>query len=368
MKVSQAIEQLYSRLPFLTDKFSQKVNISSIVFSGMEAAVTTSTSHGLEILDFFTITGLYAPISISSITRVGEILTVVTDSPHDLTNDFQKNVILSGSIESEFNGVFALRSVIDSLNFTLDTVDSGSVSATGSPILEQKTGNLYNQIVGYKQVSEATTANSFTFALETPLSATIIGLGVVAVGYRITGAVSFESALDMYTKNSDNEYWAFVVSNSNVASKDRKNNSDSIYSYNGNTGYKQEINQTFSVYVFATVSDEIDAYNIKDDMQDVSVYLVNSLCGAKFDNGFAVGNYYSNVFDTHLTQFYNKAIYAHSFIFQTTTQIVNEDIFNPSVDVAFRTINLSMDVVVRSMEIKPDTDKMTVLDIKLGEE
>jgi len=360
MKVSEAIEKLYAILPFLTDKFSQKVSITNITFSGTTATVTTETSHGLGVNDTCTVLDLYAPLDIISINRTSNQLTVITSGNHDITSGFQESVALNGSNEPEFNGTFSIISVDSNTQLTLSTVDSGATVATGSPILEQTTGSSYNGVIGYKTVVSVPDLNSFTYTTQSALSGSISSLGNVAVGFRITGAVSFESALDMYTANSDNEYWAFVVSGSAVASKDRGNNSDAIYVYNTNTGFRQELSQSFSVFVFATASDEIDAYLIKDTMQDVGVSLVKSLVGSKIDDGFTVGDYYATVYDTHLTQFYNKGIYTHNFIFQTTTQINDSDIFTPSNDVAFNSANIEMNVIVEDLQLKPDTQSMTV--------
>ncbi|MCH9735867.1 MAG: hypothetical protein K0U78_15165 [Actinomycetia bacterium] len=358
MKVSQAIEQLYSTLPFLTDKFSSKVGISSVSFSGTEATVVTDSSHELEVGDTCTMLGLYSPLEIASIARSGDRLSVVTSSNHDLTQGYQSNIILSGSNEPEFNGSFPVVSVDSSNRITLSTVDSGPTSATGLPIIEQTTGFSYESVVGYKTVTSVPDLNSFTYEMESELNDTIVNTGSVAVGYRITGAVSFENAHEMYTSNDDGEYWAFVVSGSNTASKDRKNNSDAVYVYNTNTSYRQELNQTFSVFVFATASNNENAYPIKDDMQDIFSALCKSLVGVKFDNGFEAGDYYGNVFDTHLMQFYNSGIYAHNFMFQTTTQMTEDDIYVPSSDVAFNTANISMNVILADMELKPDTESL----------
>lgn len=359
MKASQAIEQLYATLPFLTNEFSEKVTITDITFSGTTATVTTESSHGLEVEDTCTILDLYAPLDITSITRVADKLTVVTSSNHDITEGFQESVTLSGSNESEFNGTFGVIGVDSSAEIILSTVDSGATVATGSPILEQKTGFSYNGVVGYKTVTSVANLNTFTYTMQSSLSGSISGSGSVAVGFRITGAVSFESALDMYTANPDDKYWAFVVSGSNTASKDRGNNSDAIYVYNANTGFRQELNQSFSVFVFATASSEVDAYPIKDTMQEIGVSLTKSLVGAKLDNGYGVQDYYGTVFDTHLTHFYNKGMYAHNFIFQTTTQVVNDDIFAESNDVAFNSADIEMNVILADMELKPDTESLT---------
>lgn len=355
MKVSQAIEQLYRKLPFLTDKFSDAIDITEIVFSGLTATITTGSAHGLEEGDTCTVLGIYAPLDILSIERTADKLLVTTVSNHDLTKGYQLSVAIAGSTESEFNGTFSILDVVDGTSFLLQTTDAGATVATGSPFLQQETGANYNQITGYKTVVEAPNANSLTFALTNALNATIQGLGRLAVGYRITGATTFESALAMYTNQNDGEYWAFVVSGPSVASKDRQNNSDAVYTFNQNTAFRQEINQNFSVYVFANSSDYTDAYPIKDDMQDISTFLIGSLVGAKFDNGLRSGSYYANVFDNHLTQFYNGAIYAHNFIFQTTTQMTNDDIFVQESDVALRDIDFDMSSIVKSFEIKPNT-------------
>lgn len=359
MKVSQAIEQLYMKLPFLTDKFTRDVGIVQVEFDEFVVSIKTDTAHGLEVGDTCTILGLYAPLLIDTMTRTNDKILVVTNSAHDLTQGFQTQVTIDGAEEEEFNGIFKLLQVIDKTNFIIETIDSGPTVATGAPILEQTTGSTYGQIVGYRTVTAVSDENTFSFIIQTSITATIESLGSVAIGFRITGAVDFNSALASYTDQPDGEYWAFVVSNANIASKDRKNNSDAILTYNGNTGYRQELNQTFTVFVFATASSHADAYPIKDDMQDMAVALINTLVGAKFDNGLEAENYYGNVFDTHLTQFYDKGIYAHSFIFQTTTQIGNADIFVRNDDVAFREIDLTMNVIVGDLQIKPDTQTLT---------
>ncbi len=62
--------------------------------------------------------------------------------------------------------------------------------------------------------------------------------------------------------------------------------------------------------------------------------------------------------------FYNKGVYAHNFIFETTTQITDGDIYKPTGDVAFREIDLTMNVIVGDMEMDP-TDPMTITNIAL---
>ena len=126
MKVSQAIEQLYKKLPFLTDKFSQSVAITNIDFSGLVATVTTSSAHGLEKDDTCTILGLYSPLSITSIERTADKLLVTTSSNHDLTGGFQATATISGATESEFNGTFSILQVVDGTSFILQTTASGS--------------------------------------------------------------------------------------------------------------------------------------------------------------------------------------------------------------------------------------------------
>lgn len=359
MKVQDVIVQLYKTLPFYNSKFTQSVNITDLTISSGVATVTTDIDHNLDPNDTCTIFGLHFPNSIVDITRNLDefIATVEVSGSHDLTKDFQEKVVLRDTGEAEFDGEFELVDVIDSNKFIIKTLNDTALSAS-TGFLEEITGYNYNLINGYKSVISVPTTNSFTYSVGSLDGINITSIGEVFTGFRITGAVDFESAYDMYTQQADGEYWAFVVSDANTASKDRKTNSDAIYTNSSGSGYKQEINQNFFIYVFATTSNHMDAFLIKDEMQDIFVDLTKSIVGFKLNNGLITKDYFLTVFDSHVTQFYNKAIYAHSFSFQTTTNITDCDIFATSNDVALRRITFQEGVVFSDMEIKPDTQTL----------
>lgn len=75
--------------------------------------------------------------AISSITRSGSIVTVTFASAHGLSaNDV---IIISGCVETQYNGVKTLRNAPSSTTVTFTVIGTPSSPATGSPVAQDKT-------------------------------------------------------------------------------------------------------------------------------------------------------------------------------------------------------------------------------------
>jgi hypothetical protein len=353
--------QLNKTLPIYSNRFSNSIALNSITSSGTIATVTTSAPHNLQTGNVVAISGATHPTVINSMNRNNTIITVVTDTDHDLTENFQDTVNISGATESEFNGDFKLLKVPNRRTFTLETSDSGATVATGSPILNEETGFGYN---GLKVITEIDSTN-FSYELEKSLgSPANISNSNLANGFRITGANDLQSCVDLYTNKSYTDSWAFVVLGTTVASKNKRVETDAIYVSTGNTRFQQELIQNFTVFVMSTVSNQVTSRPIRDEMEDVATALYKSLVGVKFPNYLSSKNYFKTVFDNHEMVDYKKSLYAHAFNFQTCSTLVDTDINNENLNVAFRDIDLiqsqseNEDVIKLTANIDLDEDEL----------
>lgn len=342
MKASDIIIQLQSILPAITNLFSEQIPILSIVPAGITATATTTAAHGLSVGEAVNISGTLAPVVISSITRAAGVATAITLTAHDITEgDLTKTVTLSGSSESEFNGTFPFLSANNRKEFQFTVPDAGPVTGSGSPILEDPPSAFgFN---GLKIVTSILSATIFEYTLPLALTVPAVGAGVVHNKVRVTGAVSIDRALDMYTKQiTGDALWAFVVLGDTVASKDRNSRNDSITSASPGSDRRQQIFQTFSVFVVKPSTSELSAREARDTMEDVMPLLFKALLFFKGQTGLSAESGLGITFVSHGFEQYNTAVYVHEFQFQLLADITQNDTVDPDFNVAFRDISLAM--------------------------
>lgn len=344
MKSQDVLKQLYATLPALTDKFSGDVGILSVSANGSNVVtVETSAPHALQNGSYVNIRDVFYPTPVESASRLLDKLFITTLEDHDFTLKYQGSAELLGSNEPEFVGEFSVLDVPNRRQIICEIEDSGAVDATGSVVLIEKTGFKKNQLNGFKHITLIDETH-FSFVIDAALTFSYSG-GVVTTGYRMATAIDLESIIKMYTAEQLDDFWLFVVVGDVVASKDRRNNSDAVYVSNNPAGYRQESVHNLSIYVLATTSTSLSAGSVRDDMEDIAKALMKSVCGFKVDNGTSSRDYYSMVFESHRTAFYNDAIYAHVFNYQSVGQITEQDIFANDNSVAFRDVFLEMMIV-----------------------
>lgn len=340
MKSQEIIVQLQSVLPQITTLFNNSLVITSITSSGLVATVTTENPHNLKNGKAVAISGSSSPVVIASIDRVGTIVTVVTSTNHDITEGFNPTITISGANEAEFNGEFDLKTASNRKTFTFEVTDSGPVSGTGTMILEDPPEPVgFNGLFVVVSVPSSVT---FTYALPIALSEVAIGTILLHSSIRVTGAVGIERAVQMYTKQEENDLWAFVVLDDALVSKDRTSKNDGISSAGAGGDRRQQLVQNASVFVFAKVSQELSGRETRDLMVDVRKFLLKALVGVKFDSDLTVNEGLGLTYAGDGIESYSGAVYVHRFDFQLLTSITNDDTADPDLNVAFRDINLTM--------------------------
>ena len=322
MKAEEIITQLYTELPNNTDLFSNTFTITSLTQTAGTATATTATAHGLTTGDAPTIVGAVTEAPIFTLTRTTTTLFVETSIDHDLTFnpkiDDEQFVTIQGAIEPEFNSTFKLTKVTNRRNFELLTVDSGATVATGSPVALDIVKFGFNGLVSVT----VTGGTTFTYAVDSTLPSPAGGVPILHAGIRVTGVVTADRIIEIYTERPPTDLWAFVVLADVTASKDRNILNDATTAQVGETFRNQKLLQGFSVFVVSPADTELAARQARDLMEDIAVFLFSSLLGAQFNSGFHADKKWLVTALGHSFQFYNTAFYIHEFAFEMLAQVL----------------------------------------------
>lgn len=345
MKAADVAVQLMNRIPQLTDKFTDDLTVTSVVRAGTTLTITTSTAHGLLVNRAVALTGALTPIPLASLTRSGAAGTLVTTTPHDLTEPVTLNpntrttVVLSGSIEAEFNGEFTFLTVPNRKTVTFTMPDSGAVTATGSPIIENGESALNTYSKSYR-VETIPSTTTFTVTESNTTLPDPVGILTLRKNPRISIGVSPERLENAYTKNAVDKYWMFVVLGAPIASKDRSLSNDAVTNLTTGNEYRQQVDFPFTVFVFIpTASAEIAAGKARDEAAELLTILCQSLLGHQFPTNTAIETQGSVHYLSDDVQLYNTAFLMHAYNFSQVSDLIFEDTVGPDVDVAFRDID-----------------------------
>lgn len=345
-KAYDIITQLRSVLPRYTNYFSDEFTINSLTRSGSTVTAVTATSHGLQNDYYVRVVNALTPFTLASLQITGQIredgvdkniVTGVTNEPHDLTERWpiDKPLIeITGANEGDYNGEHILKTVPNRKTFTYHITATPSSPATGTIKL------LSDLSIGYNGWHQVTVVNdtTFTYPIDTTPESPALGTPVARTRARISGAVSVERVLEVYTDQPPNKVWGFVVLGNAVANKDRAIFSDATAEFGKGEDFRQKIIQPFGVYVFIPATNSIAARNERDIMEDLVVPFFRSLLRVKFPTDLTEDPYSGCVFSSHGFFDYVGSYYVHEFAFETTGWIVEGDTLEYEPNVAFRDI------------------------------
>ena len=338
-KAKDIIAQLQAVLPRVTDLFSKGFAITSLTRSGTTVTAVTATPHNFETGNYINITGAQAPVIVSSITRMGNIATAITATPHDLTMGYQKTVKIVGANQAEYNGnTLPLLSVPNRNTFTYQISGTPVSPATGSILLFDGKERGYNGRYPITKIDN----NTFTYQIsDTPLSPAI-GTIVARGQQRVSGAISLERAVQAYTKQNDNELWAFVVLTDTTTSKDRNVISDAVAIAGRGNDPRIMLIRRFSIFVFCPTTNEIAARAVSDLREDIEKALFKAIY--RFTPSQSLTDQASNgvVFERSGLLHYEIAYAVLEFAFQSISYVTYDDTVDPGMNVAFRDIHLEM--------------------------
>jgi hypothetical protein len=348
MKAYDIIKQLHAVVPKYTDKFSEQFSITSLTKSGA-VATATATAHGLDTLDNVFIKGAALRNPITALTRIGSIAIAHTQYAHDLTFNAKedKYITIGGATQADYNGSKLLLAVPSKTSFQFEVSSSAITPATGSPYLQEDLF-LYN---GAKQITKLTD-DTFSYPLRMTPYANASGTIIGHKNIRISGAATFDRCLSAYTSKAQNVYWMFIVLGAANASKGRYNQTDSTNRFTAQTDFRLNIYQPFSVYVIMPAIQTLAARELRDEIEDMRVWLFKALCGVKFSSGFsgAQKNFTSYVGDD--VEQYDAPFYIHKFNFENMWDTTETDIVDEPLNVAWRSFEISQKNLTTGLEIR----------------
>jgi len=342
MKARDIESRLQDELPQLTNRFTREVSLVSIIPSGTTATATTSAAHGKSVGDLVYVIGAFAPVVITSITRVGTTATVITSTNHDLTENFFDTITIDGATESEFNGTFDFKltgKVLNRKKFTFQVADSGPTSSTGSPVLVNPGSPFgYN---GKLTLTGVPSATSFTYDLTLALTEPAnVDTASVVLGLRIYSAITPERAKEVFESSdvSGDELVAIIVVGDITASRSRSSLNDGVDSGGVSGDNRQQILNPYNVFMFQKVTDTTSAADQRDTMDDMVRFVIRSLVGWAPKSNYNVDSGNVSRFVNAGVDEYTRALYVHGVEFQLIEEITSGDLAIEPFNVAFRDI------------------------------
>lgn len=340
MKIADIVYQLTAVLPRYTDLFSDNLSVISMARDGDNIIVETSVDHNIAIGDYVYISGALTSISINSLTRIDNIAKGITVSNHDLTTGYQIEVEIYGADQVEYNGIHQFIKEDNRRTFYYKVLGNPTTPATGNIKLIQNIKAGYN---GWHEVVYIIDTKKFVFKTTAEMESPALGSNIkVKKNFRISGAINIERAIESYTKNPDDSFWAFVVKGSTIASKDRYTFNDSTKTIASGQDFRSKVIEPFSIFVFAPTSDSISAVEQRDQMEDVAKTLFKSIVRLYLPSGLSDSTEYGIIFGNHGSYSYDYAYYIHEFTFENQYEITYNDTIDSDDSVAFRDLRIQM--------------------------
>lgn len=354
MRALDIVDQLAKRVPLFTSGFSETVGLTSITVAGTVATATTAAAHNIAEGENVAILGADAPVQIDTGTflRTGTFAVFETIQAHDITLSQRdkdaggKTLTISGATEPEFNGTFQISSVPNRNKLIINVADAGPTTISGSPIVENANGEVFNGLVPAYNV----TANTFDYDLPYayPLNA-VISSASVQTSIRIASAVDIDQFVtDIYTKQNLGDDMLIVQLGDVVASKKRNEESDASASTSGEYSYTPILLQPFAIYVIMNVTDQLDGAAARDKVESEYIPAIfKSVLRAKFATGFTYDQFRAT-FTGHGTIAYSspgskgKALYVHEITFEQLITLTKVDMAPIDENVAMRDIDYTI--------------------------
>lgn len=356
MKASDIVKQLVIEIPKHTSLFSSSVTVSSLTYAATTVTAITSAAHGLSTGDYVTIEGALFKNEITSLTSTDGIAYATTSVPHDLTEGWQDTIAISGADQSEYNGDKTLLSADTRSTFTYDISGSPAGPASGTIYLEE------NRIDTFNGRYEITVIDTTTFTYETnkTLSTVAGGTPVIYTGARIAPVVDIQAAIDAYTEQNIDKYWAFVVIGEATISRDRAIDNDAAMLITRAESVKMLEIENMSIYVFIPTVDMIAGAQARDAIDDIYPAFLKCIGGYKPPTYLEQSRFSGITPESHSMFAYNKAFYIHEFRWQCVRNISTDDLLPISNTRAFRDADLRFlnyfNEIIMSVNVNLDDD------------
>lgn len=360
MKISDIVNQLRGVLPKYTDYFSTVISVSDITSVGGIATLVTTTPHNLTDGFNIVLRDVVTETPINSVSQDGILFTFTTAADHDLTLGWPEHeyINLSGFTDPNWNSSFRLIRVPNRRTFCVQSTDPIPV-LNSSEVLEEVRADGVNGRYSVTVIDPTTIGISGGF-----MDGNFHG-GKISVAQRISGAVHEQRALEQYTEQGLSDLWMFVVMSNASVSKDRHTFSDATSTKTTGTDMRLRLIDGFSLFLFKNTSDDITAIEAIDIFRhDLLTPILRSVNGIRFPTGLARHGDFRCIFTGHNFFEYNRAVTIYQYDFEVVMDLTGDDTVAPQDTMAFRDIDYSLLSYLGSS----DTEDMNVTPVNLDEE
>jgi len=328
--------QLKARLPILTNDFTDQISITSLSRSGNIITAVTNGNHLLSDDDTPTIVGAKEPITITSLTRDGLTVTAVCDTKHKLPNPinletkFIPILEIVNTVPAEYSGNFRLTSTPDYFTFTYEITETPATPATTGGFLLLSGDFSYN---GQKEVT-VVDATTLTYEVEsTNLQTPAQGTIVLHKAARVDHFATLEVAEDHYTSDPDRktQNWLYIVLGDRTAFRKGTTADDITSLQDTNPEYRYDTQIAFFLYIFVPAINSFSGGDQADQTRDYIRPLLRSIANFLLPSNLIEGCLNPVTYINDGTEFYNNAYYVHRFEFASRGVIVNEDTVTANV-------------------------------------
>lgn len=341
MKAEEIVTQMIKVLPTVTDFFSDPLDVGSVSNVGPIVTVITDTDHGMETGRGITVSGSSQLFPVSVLSQSDGIASCTTSDDNDLTtgDPARPNIEIIGANESEYNGEHLLLNVFNRRNFKFQ-IDSGAPAiATGTIFLNDTFRSAFNGRFAVTVVG----LRAFTYTVSgSPANDTIGQTISIKNSVRVAKSISIERAIESYTKQESNKMWAFVVLGDVTTSRDRAIIADASETLSKADKVRVREIELLEIYVFIPTGDEISGAVAKDLAKNEvkkALYSAIFLYKASSVQNDPVWSLLTPVNNTALS--HNGAYYIHVYNWERAIDIVQSDGVIADTDKAFRDIDFS---------------------------
>ena len=267
----QIVRHLQDCLPLLTDRFHDKLPVTSGSVSSGILTLSFPEEHGMVSGEIFINRALIKNRIVSVIENSDNTISYITEHEHDLTaysslghgGTWPEGLRVTLSIDDIITEVELVPDPSSVPHTTEFVGKAGSVVFVPSGdeyLLENRSVGL----IGFKTILSVPTPTTLTIDLSDvpPIPDGDIGISDILINVRVAHVSDIQRAEEIYTSQGGGNAWLFVIMLDRVPSKDRAN-SDDFTSLPGSSLKNLDIEQDFSTVCFVPTSDDLGASSSK---------------------------------------------------------------------------------------------------------
>lgn len=360
MKGSDIVKHISKELPKYTTRFTTQIPVASITSNNGVATATMSTPHGLTTGNEVSIIGATTSLDITSITRQGNIVKVITASNHylpyidntanSINNRFKNFITIQGATPNEYNGTWEVYTSLTETEFTFKIKTTPTSPATINGVV---LFNDYDNFNGYKKIT-VIDSTTFTYPLVSNIDFQVVG----NIFINVTNVANSLSQINIERSHqTPNNFLYVVVSSGEYTDNDGVPTSDITATKETAEDYQmfyQKRLQLYAVLPYAQEKQNILQGDLADEIHNVITPAIQkTLARFVVPSPFQNRNYagFTLVSDELIEGLFDGSYSLYVWEFATKIKIQNDDVYSYTAEAPLREIFIDYENGLESKNI-----------------